>query len=378
MTLSADIIEQEAALGPVRAEWDALAIECGRPFCAPAWMLSWWHHARPEGGGLHLIAVNDGNRLVGLAPLWTLQPASMPVSAYEVLTDRLSPPVGPLAAPGREREVAALMTRALTRTRPRQSFLRLWDKFGPDDFSRQVVEAWPRRPPWVHAAVRMPTPVVSLEEHDYEAWLEGRSSKFRQEARRRHRRLEELGARIRRAGPDDYWPAIEALLDLHAARWRDRGGSNALVAGLPSMLEEAAAELVPSGRMRIFTIEVEGRVIAANMLLAAGGEVAGWLSGFDEEWGRYSFSMLLALHAIADAAESGESRLNLGPGDMDYKRRLADAQEEITGLTVVPRSAATYPLTRLGLLAYQARWALSARLSKRTKARLRHALPRLA
>lgn len=61
---------------------------------------------------------------------------------------------------------------------------------------------------------------------------------------------------------------------------------------------------------------------------------------------------------------------------MDYKRRLATAEREISGLTVAPRSSG-YPLTRAALASHQARWILSERLSPEAKAKVPGALGRL-
>lgn len=367
--LAATIIDEESGLDSICERWDALAVETSKPFCAPAWMLAWWRNARPEAAGLCVVTITEGDRLVGLAPLWANR-RSGPGCAYEVLTARLSPPVGPLAVPGREREVAEALTRALATARPKPLLLHLWSRLGSGDVPDRLAEAWPGRRPWRHAEPPNPVPVVSLDGLDYDEWFASRSSKFRQESRRLRRRLEDAGGNFTLAGPDDVDRSLSAFIELHDARWKGRGGSNALIPGLRAMLVEAAAELLPSGRLRIFTIEVEGRVIAANLLVAAGEEVSGWNSGFDEHWSRYSPSLQLTLHALADATERGDRRMSLGPGDTDYKRRLADTQDEIANLTLVPRGVA-YPMTRLRLVPYQARWSLSRRLSAESKRRLR-------
>src|ERR1700752_4078761 len=92
MPLSVEIIDEPSQLGGTRGAWDTLALESGRPFCSPAWMLAWWGHAPPDDSLLRVIAVHDGNRLVGLAPLWTMDAHPAQAAGYEVLTHRLSPP----------------------------------------------------------------------------------------------------------------------------------------------------------------------------------------------------------------------------------------------------------------------------------------------
>ena len=369
MAMVTAIIEDGEDLIPLRDQWDRLAVETSRPFCAPAWMLAWWRHARPRGAVARTVTVVDDGRLVGIAPFWAPRGGRLS-SGYEVMAARLSPPAGPLAAPQREKDVAAAMVRALTALRPRPSWLRFDDWIGTGGLGGCLVEGWPKRRPWVYSIPPEPVPSVSLGGLGYEDWIATKSSKFRQETRRLRRRLDDSGARFMSAGLDEVDRSLDAFIELHRARWEGRGGSNALVPGIREMLGEAARELVPSGRMRVFAIEVEEQVIAVNILVAAGEEVSGWNSGFDQGWSRYSPSMLLTLHAVADAAERGEARVSLGPGGMGYKLRLADGQKEITTLTLIPRGA-SYPLTRLRLAPYQMRWALSRQLSPDAKLRLR-------
>jgi CelD/BcsL family acetyltransferase involved in cellulose biosynthesis len=251
----------------------------------------------------------------------------------------------------------------------------MWDRFDAGGMTRRMVDSWPGRSPWVHTALGMPTPVIDLAVDDPDAWVQSLAPKARQEVRRRRRRLDEAGAEFQVVGAADRGPALDALLDLHAERWRDRGGSRALVPGLRAMLDEAAREMLPDGRMRLLTVTAEGRHIAATMVLGAGEEAVGWLGGFDPEWARSGVSMALIVLAIEDAIRSGKTLFDLGPGDMDYKRRLATGEREISGLTIAPRSAG-YALARATLAPHEARWALSDSLSPETKGKVRGALGR--
>ncbi len=366
--LSAIVVDDESGLEAIRSDWDALAIRTGSPFSAPAWALAWWRNAAPRRAGLRVVAVADGEKLVGVAPLYATH-ANRARSAYEVMAARLSPPAGLVAEPSRGTEVCEAVLGALASARPRARSLRFWDRVGSGGLCAGFGEAASGRLPWTHAATPAPLPVISLDGRSYEEWFATRQSKFRQESRRMRRRLEDAEAEFALVGPDRLDRALDAFVELHGARWEGRGGSNALIPGFKSMFAEAAEELLPAGRLRIFTIEAEGRIVAVNILLAAGEEVCGWNSGFDESWSRYSPSMQLTLHAVADAAERGERRVNLGPGRMGYKLRLADGEEEVAMTTVVPRDS-HYLVSRARLLPYQLRGAIGRRLSDRAKQRL--------
>ena len=364
MAVTVEIVHAMSGLEDHRRAWDELAVAAGRPFCAPDWMLAWWEYARPEGAELRVAIAADDGVLVGVAPFWRRGDGH-----HEMLTSTLSPPVGPLLAAGREEETAAAMGAALADSGQGLRSLRIEDVAASEAPTARLTAAWPSRA-WVHRTPEVPLPVVDLDGRGFDDWFATKSSKFRQETRRTRRRLEDEGATFVLADAAGAAKGIDAFIDLHGARRESMGGSNALIDGLRGMLLAAAAKLNPLDRMRIYTIEVEGRSVAANILLVAGHEVSGWNSGFDAEWARYSPSMLLTLQALADAAARGEARMSLGPGGGDYKRRLADREERVVTTTMVPHGSA-YPLARLRLFGYQARWAISTRTGEETKQRLR-------
>ena len=57
MPLAGAIVDDEADLAPILSDWDALAVETGRPYCSPGWMLAWWRHARPAGARPATLAI---------------------------------------------------------------------------------------------------------------------------------------------------------------------------------------------------------------------------------------------------------------------------------------------------------------------------------
>ncbi|MGV1050110.1 MAG: GNAT family N-acetyltransferase, partial [Solirubrobacterales bacterium] len=285
------------------------------------------------------------------------------------LGGRLAAPAGPLAAPGREPEVAAALGRALAAATPRVSQLVL-EGLASQRWPQRLAEGWPRRRGWVLRAESRPLPVVAVGGLDYDGWLAGKTSNFRNQARRLRRRLEEAGASFGLVGAAGVATALEEFERLHGDRRDRRDGSNALVAGLQEMLADLAGDGLESGRLRIFRLAAGGEAVAVTIALAAGGQVDAWNSGFDEDWYKLSPSQQLLLYAIEDTIGRGESRIRLGAGDAAYKLRLADELDAVARDSIVPRGGA-YPLTRLRLAPAQARRFAGDRLSDEAKARLR-------
>jgi CelD/BcsL family acetyltransferase involved in cellulose biosynthesis len=366
-TLIEDISDLEACA----AEWDALAVDAGRPYCAPAWMLAWWRNARPPGARLRAVAVRRGGRLIGIAPFWAERSG-----VYQLLSAGLAAPVEPLAARGYEREVATAIWAVLQEAHPSLSALKLESQSARSCVQALLDGPWTDgRSPWIHSLPPVPAPNIDLRGLNYDSWLRSKSGNFRSGTGRRRRKLEQAGCDFRLAGPGELARTLEAFCRLHGRRWDRRGGSDALRPGVRGMLGDVGHDLMEQGRFRLFLIETGDRIISVQVFVSAGAEVAYWNGGFDEAWGAYSPSLLTVIHAISDALERRDGRFDLGPGAQGYKYRLASGEEHLQSFTLVPRDSA-YVLNRVRLAPYQARWAVSRRLSGQTKERLKRIVRR--
>jgi CelD/BcsL family acetyltransferase involved in cellulose biosynthesis len=332
VTLAVTIARDAAALAPDVEAWDALAVAAERPYVAPAWILAWWRHAGPSGAELRALTVRDGEQLVGIAPFYA-HGRTCSLAAAE-----LGASVTAVAELGREREVVAAVAEALAALEPRPSRidLPLQDEAAP--WLSQLAAGWPAPMPWRTTVASTPAPLVAIEPgDDFDAWLGRKSRNFRQWVRRRHRRLEAAGGIFRYATRDTLERDVAELMRLHHARRADRGGSTLARTDATALLVDAGRELVDAGRFRLLSVELDGRTISAQLYVAAGAEVGYWNGGFDEAYSEHSPSMLGLLHAIGDTASRGERRFDLGPGDQDYKYRLADDERRLVSLALIPR-----------------------------------------
>jgi CelD/BcsL family acetyltransferase involved in cellulose biosynthesis len=361
--LSARAVQSLDELTPFRARWDELAVESQRPFAAPAWAIAWWSHLRPAGAQLRVLVFEEGDRLVGVIPLFAAGRSLRPIGGGLA-------PVDPLSVAGSEERIAEEATRLLAELEPRPRTVDLEQHGGSPDWAGMLSRAWGGgRGAWQWVESEVPIPTVDLGE-GFEDWMGEKSSSFRRDLRRNRRKLDDAGASFRFATEETVERDVGEFLRLHRMRLGELGGTSLPSEGIEPMLLEVAAELLSRGRFRLLSLELGGETIASQLLLAAGREVSAWNSGFDEAHRSHSPSMQCLAHALNDASERGERTMSLGPGGQDYKYRLSNSEDCVRSSVIAPRGA-SYPLVRLRLAPRRARQALASRLSPDAKRRLR-------
>jgi CelD/BcsL family acetyltransferase involved in cellulose biosynthesis len=354
--------------------WDALAVAAGRPYCAPAWMLAWWRHVEPPRSELCVVAVEDGDELVGLAPCYVISDTGLPV--LRMLGAGFNAGLEPLAVAGREGEVAEAIAGALAVREERLAVLSLEGLPGGRPWPGLLAMRWPGRTgAKLSPSFAMPAPYIDLSEGGYAGWLERRSSKTRAQLRRSRRGLEQAGATLRLAETDEHERVVPELMRLYRGRFE---GSERLAPPVERMLIEAGAELGPAGRYLLWVLESEQGIVGANLVLRAGDTTSGWGGGFDEAWARHSPSMGIVAASVEHAAANGVRRMDMGEGAPPWKLRLADGDAGLQWALVFPRGR-RYVQARLWAAPRSGRrWLVrqAKRLPPDARERLKHVLRR--
>ena len=331
--LRADIV---TAVGEIdvrlRDSWDALAVACARPLSAPGWLLAWWNTMASPGAAARVVTVRDGDELVGIAPFHVVRKHG--VAQYLPFGTGMANRNGPLAVPGREREVAAAIGMALQAADPHPGVVHL-DQIDVDSpWPAALAGTWPGRRPFTENRHVAPAPVLHLR-GDFEEWLAGKSTNFRQRLRRDGRRLEGRGARTHAITSEAEFDRImRAFGELHGARW---GGQSALNADAGrALMLSAGREMLAGGRFRVYAIETDDQVVTVQLFVAAGGEVAYWNGGWHPDWAQFSPAIQGIVAGIKDGFERGDRRVDFGQGDHPYKQRLADGDAPVAWPSLYP------------------------------------------
>jgi CelD/BcsL family acetyltransferase involved in cellulose biosynthesis len=359
--LRAGLFEDADELASHEASWDELAVRSSRPFSAPAWVMGWWRHLRPDGARLRVVLVWAGEALVGVVPLYaagrTLRPIGDGMPAAE-----------PLAAPARERDVAERAAALLAAAEPHPRRIEL--ELGSAAWVAVLTAAWPgRRRPYGWRRGEIAVPRVEMR-GGFDSWFASKGKSFRRDIRRNARRVEDAAGDFRLATVATLPADVETFLRLHRGRLAGQGGTNLEGEGVEGMLVDAGSALIEAGRFELFVLECDGAPVAVEIVLSAGRETVAWNGGFDEAFARLSPSMQCLIRVLSTASERGREEVSLGPGDQAYKYRLANRDDALRSYVLIPPGRG-FLGARLRLALEQLRRAVGRRLPAGLRSRLR-------
>jgi CelD/BcsL family acetyltransferase involved in cellulose biosynthesis len=316
-------IERAVTVGPLMAEWDALADRLSAtPFARPGWVRA-WADAFAARRLVILTARRDG-RLAGVLPA-----VRGPFGELRSATNAHTPHFEVL---GEDEDVVRALVGELFSGRPRAVALGCLDPAQPA-WAAALAGARAERYR-ISARVTLRSPYVIVD-GDHEAYLSTRRRDFLSDLRRRRRRLAELGEVTFAAADagEGRAPLLDELLALEATGWKaQRGTAIAAQTATRDFYADVTAWAAERGTLRLLALRVDGRPLAA--LLGVQDEGVHYLlkGGFDPEHARYSPGQLVLAEAIRRAFDAGVQRVELGDGAAPYKLRWTDAIRERAGL----------------------------------------------
>ena len=314
--------------GPPAAVWDELAARAGNVFATRAWAECWWRHYG-EGTGASFIAV----------PAAAGPPAFVPLSSSGGLLRRVqlvgagpADQLGIVGPPSQLRPVLDALRERLS-ARPRHDVFLAHDVPASEGWAEHLGGTVLRS---------VPSPIVHLPYATWDEFLAARSKNFREQARRKERRLHRSFAVTLRLA--DKWTLsadLETLFRLHRLRWGDEAPfATGRERRFQTDFAEAALE---AGWLRLWTMELDGRPVAALHGFRFAGAEYFHQSGRDTSFDEHSTGFLLLSHAIRAALEDGMTEYRLLRGSESYKARFADGQADVCTVAV--------PLTLRGRMA---------------------------
>ena len=304
-------VEPVEDLAELRDDWDELAARSRNPFATWEWVSTWWRHFG-AGRPLRTLACREPDgRLVAIVPAF--ESTRRPLRTLRFIGHNLGDSLGPICAPADVGRTARALHAALRRGHLGADLL-LGEQLPGDGAWGTLLGASLVR--------RESSPVLDVDGASFDGWLAGRSRNFREQVRRRERRLREQGLRYRLCeSPETLHADLDTLFALHAARWGDR--DEAFVPELLPFHREFASLALARGWLRLWVLELDGRPAAAWEGFRFGGADWYYQAGRDPALDRHAVGFVLLAHTVRDAMEAGMRQYCLGRGDEDYKRRFA-------------------------------------------------------
>lgn len=339
---------REASIVPLpsiedsREEWTALAERSGNIFSTWEWARVWWNHFG-AGKRLELSAIRHGERTAAIVPLHAQRWAGVGILRFigHGPGDQLGPVCDPLDLSTANAGLARIASRSEVLLAERLPREREW----ADELRGSVLR-------------EESSPLIDLvEEGDWESYLRARSQNFRQQVRRRARRLERsLGVTFRLTEDAGQLESdFDTLVKLHAARWGT--GSAAFSESRRAFHREFASYALRCGWLRLWLAEADGAPVAAWYGFRFAGVESYYQLGRDPGWDRFAVGAGILEHTIREAFADGMREYRLLRGSEAYKRRYLTRDP---GLCTV--AAAGGPLGRSAV-------AVGARLARSATAR---------
>ena len=328
------ILEAAGELAALRPLWTKLAERSRNLFATWEWASTWWDRYG-QGRPLCLTVVRRAGQPVGLLPLYRWR--SGPLEVLRFLGHGPADELGPVGDPDDGVLLAGGLRRSLHR-------------FGADLL---LAEQLPRSQDWGallggRRLAEEASPVVRFGPGGWDGYLTARSANFREQVRRRARKL----AREHRAGyrfsdgTRDLDRDLDILFRLHAARW---SGATTNFLADEAFHRAFAPVAAGQGWLRLWFLEVDGEAVAALYGFRFAGIESYYQAGRDPAWNHHRVGFVLLAHAIREAAQDGVAEYRLLRGAEDYKLRFAVADP---GLETV--AVARGPLARAALPALAA------------------------
>ena len=344
-------VEWHDDVGAIAAEWDELADRVdAAPFLRPGWTVAW---LAAWGEIPRILAVRQDGQLKAVLPL---------VRGRSVLSSAANSHTPLAGAVVEDPSYLHEIARALVAARAARTDLRSLDP-GDPLLAEMRAAALARG----HSMIERVTdrePYVDLA-GGFEQYEAGLQRKHRKELRRMQRRLEDEGEVVFEFadGRDRLDTMLEEGFAVEGSGWKaDAGTAIRAVPEARGFYTELARWAARRGCLRLAFLRLDGRPLAFDFCLEAGGAFFALKGGYDVDYRRFGPGSLLTYESLRRAFGNGLATYEFLGTDDPYKMQWTSTTRERRRLQVFSRA--------VGGRAQDAAWRYGRPLVKRAQRRL--------
>lgn len=351
--LTVSVIDSSEGLKSLRDEWDRLLGDFrSASICLSwEWLHTWWEIYRDSGVALHVVRVQDGDRLVGLAPFFLQDQTYLGFVRVRTLRflgtgepeweEVASEYLDIMAVSGREEAVVHAVWAHLRD-------LDSWDQLVFNDVLDDSLIMKILYPLMVDDCL-----LVSSEEAGiryavdlpptwdaYLGKLETGAAKRLPYKRRKFERSGHVSEKTVETA-QDLEQAFDELVRLHTARWTARGSEGLFAsARFTAYHKQLALSLLPRDMLRMRLLSLDGVNVAVLYNFRYRGTEYFYQGGFDAtRAAKYSPGLLAHVYAIADSIQCRLERYDfMKGGTVSYKREYGCVEQQMHDLRVFART----------------------------------------
>jgi CelD/BcsL family acetyltransferase involved in cellulose biosynthesis len=337
MSLRVRRIQTDGDFRALAAVWDDLAARSGQtsPFVSHDWFACCWPAVAPTRRP-EVLVVEDAGHPVALVPLmrWRERRRGLPVRRLALLECPDTPFIDVLVA-GDARPVVVALLEHLS-ARKGWDVLSLQKLPAAAPVLKALESALPGRFPFRRADASL-SPYLAID-GGWDAFWKSTSQRFKKTCRNIQNRLERAGhvtiEEHSQVDPDG--PLFADLVELTRRSWKaERGVAIATMPNMAGFFAELTRCASARGWLAVWTLRLDGRLIAMEYQLRDGGRVNALRADFDLAHREVSPGSALNL-AIARALfeRGGIREYDMGPGLNEYKLRWASGTHEAVHLMI--------------------------------------------
>jgi CelD/BcsL family acetyltransferase involved in cellulose biosynthesis len=300
---------EQLDIDATEADWRRLADRSRSIFASWEWARTWLRHF----GGEELVLLgrrDPGGDLRVLVPF--VRSGRFPLRMLRLVGHGPGDELGPVCAEEDRQLGLETLVRALVEQRG-------WDVF----LGERLRGDWDLNGLGARRLGFESSPALVVEGRSWDEILAARSSNFRQQVRRRERKLareHELRFRLT-TSPDELEADLDLLFGLHAARWE---GERTRFLQAEPFHRDFAAQALERGWLRLWIAEIDGRPAAAWYGFRYAGIEGFYQTGREPAFDHTSIGFVLINHTVRAAVEDGVREYSFLRGGEGYKDRFAD------------------------------------------------------